>query len=104
MVIMISARGLGAAGRQRLSEWYRANGVDDAAPLAGPYVVDEAAGTITIHRHVLSDDNPAADFPEVARDENGSLITELITVPLAIIFTPGERPSTAPPASQATAA
>ena len=102
MVIMVSARGLSAAERRRLSEWYRANDVDDAPLTAVPYVVDAEAGTITVHRYVLSDDNPAADFPELARDANGSLVTERIAVPLPIIFPPGELTTAlAPPSSQA---
>ena len=102
MGIMVSAGRLGAAGRQRLSEWCRAHDVADA-PLAGPYVVDDGAGTITVHRYVLSD-NPAADFPELVRDGDGSLITELITVPLRTIFPPGEITPKAPPSSQGEAA
>ncbi len=102
MVIKVSARGLSATERRRLSDWYRANNVDDAPLAAAPYVVDARAGTITVHRYVLSDDNPAADFPELARDANGDLVTEPITVPLLSIFPPGERTTPlAPPSSRA---
>jgi len=102
MVIMVSARALGAAERRRLSEWYRANDVDDAPLVAAPCVVDADAGTVTVHRYVLSNDNPAADFPERARDANGELVTERITVPLTIIFPAVELTTAlAPPSSQA---
>lgn len=102
MVIMVSARALGAAERRRLSEWSRANSVDDGPLVAAPYAVDADAGTVLVHRYVLSDDNPAADFPELARDANGDLITERMTVPLTIIFPPGELPTAlVRPSSQA---
>jgi len=103
MVIMVSARALSAADRRRLSEWCRANDVDDAPLAAAPYVVDADAGTVTVHRYVLSDDNPAADFPELARDVNGDLVTERMTVPLSIISPLGELTTALAPASSQAA-
>ena len=81
MVMMVAIRRLSVVARRRLIEWCQDN--DLVLPhVAGPFLVDANAGTITVHRYVVGDAAPAADFPELARDANGTLIVEVTSVPL----------------------
>ncbi len=84
MVMMVASRGLSAVARRQLIEWCRANGLP-VSRVAGPYLVDTSAGTISVHRFVVGDAEPAADFPELARDSTGALLTEVTTMPLQVV-------------------